>query len=597
MKFIYLIQTNKDELEYKLPESSDKIVLYWGDEFKPGPDKIHYPNSTWMSGRNKLFAEALIKGNYDYFIFLDDDISFSYTANGERLNKLRKSIIKKIKKLRLSLAKTDITDFLRITYGKKINWFSSLEKNLEKFRPKVATCTELWHPWDANRNKDEVEKVTYGDHAVIAFHQSVAFDLLPYKSDGLVKESWYHAAEDMHERIVENCCHSTVRFNKLIYFNDLSRAYPKSTENWFLPKNSPKITNLEELHTLNPEYEEKTGETVNWSETAIIITSINEPNEAIRKFETGCIKNEGTLIVIGDRKSPDNFKLNHGRYITINEQLDSEFGLAKLLPENHYSRKNLGYLYAAEMGKSNFLDTDDDNIPLMDFWTKPVGKLSARTTKKTGWINSYKFFSNKLIWPRGFPIDKLQDEEELEYEKINDVNVSLLQGLAQHDPDVDAIFRLTNNKEVYFRKEKPLYLEQNQWCPINSQNTLWRGRELLPLLYLPSTCTIRETDILRGYVAQRILWTIEKGLIFHSADVLQSRNQHDLHQDFIQEEGLFRNSNKISKSFEELQLNEGTEYIITNMIKCYEVLADLNMVTKNELNLLDTWFEDVKKLT
>lgn len=78
------------------------------------------------------------------------------------------------------------------------------------------------------------------------------------------------------------------------------------------------------------------------------------------------------------------------------------------------------------------------------------------------------------------------------------------QGLADENPDVDAIYRLTNDTPCYFDERAPVVLEAGTLCPFNSQNTATR-RELFPLLYMPVFITFRFTDILRGLAAYEAL--------------------------------------------------------------------------------------------
>ena len=78
MKHIYLIQTNKPNISYNIPPGSDRLIMQWQEKFKPCKDSFHFPNSTWASGRNELYARACRRLDYDYFIFLDDDLSFDF---------------------------------------------------------------------------------------------------------------------------------------------------------------------------------------------------------------------------------------------------------------------------------------------------------------------------------------------------------------------------------------------------------------------------------------------------------------------------------------------------------------------------------------
>ena len=108
---------------------------------------------------------------------------------------------------------------------------------------------------------------------------------------------------------------------------------------------------------------------------------------------------------------------------------------------------------------------------------------------------------------------------------VKEVNkIGIWQGLADLDPDVDAIYRLTSNKEVTFDKGDPIVLGKETWCPFNSQNTLFASPQFFPLLYLPAFVTFRFTDILRGYVAQPILQAAGYRLGFTEATVYQDRN-------------------------------------------------------------------------
>src|SRR5438270_335676 len=71
------------------------------------------------------------------------------------------------------------------------------------------------------------------------------------------------------------------------------------------------------------------------------------------------------------------------------------------------------------------------------------------------------------------------------------------QGLADENPDVDAIYRLAFPLPLTFRTDRRIALGGSAWCPFNSQNTTWT-REAFPLLYLPSYCSFRMTDIWRS---------------------------------------------------------------------------------------------------
>lgn len=76
------------------------------------------------------------------------------------------------------------------------------------------------------------------------------------------------------------------------------------------------------------------------------------------------------------------------------------------------------------------------------------------------------------------------------------------QGLANLDPDVDAIYRLTQPLNVQFKTNLPaVVLPEGTMCPWNSQNTLF-ARDALWGLLIPITTTFRVCDIWRRYTQE-----------------------------------------------------------------------------------------------
>ncbi|MEJ7663681.1 MAG: hypothetical protein WKG07_31160 [Hymenobacter sp.] len=194
----------------------------------------------------------------------------------------------------------------------------------------------------------------------------------------------------------------------------------------------------------------------------------------------------------------------------------------------------VGYLHAIQKGAQVIIDTDDDNIPY-DGWQFPAteGTFATAPADK-GFVNIYKNFTSHHIWPRGYPLDLiLNADHNLKEEELTqqEAKIGIWQGLADSDPDVDAIYRLVDNTEIFFDKRAPIVLPEGTLCPFNSQNTMIR-RELFPLLYLPAYVTFRFTDILRGLVAQPIMWAHGYRLGFTEATVIQVRNPHDYVKDF-----------------------------------------------------------------
>src|SRR5690349_18823579 len=131
---------------------------------------------------------------------------------------------------------------------------------------------------------------------------------------------------------------------------------------------------------------------------SLIITSIASPNEVLKTYAKQCQEYGVEFIVIGDVSSPKNFHLENCRFISIEEQRVLPYKLAKTLPEKHYARKNLGYLLAKD--SDIIIETDDDNFPKNNFWSKSFENGDVRLVDKKGWVNAYKYFTKENIWPR-----------------------------------------------------------------------------------------------------------------------------------------------------------------------------------------------------
>jgi hypothetical protein len=328
--------------------------------------------------------------------------------------------------------------------------------------------------------------------------------------------------------------------------------------------------------------------------TALVITSISAPNPVLRSFAQGCLTHGIDFILIGDRPSPADFSLAGCDHWSLQRQRAMPYALARLLPERHYARKNLGYLQAIASGAEVILESDDDNFPHPAFWEDRKLQHPAQAAPGPGWVNIYRYFSGTSVWPRGFPLEQLHTHcPEPEPAALH--HCPIQQGLADENPDVDAIYRLTGELPIVFEKRAPIALAAGAWCPFNSQNTTWFA-EAFPLLYLPSYCSFRMTDIWRSYVAVRICQENGWNVLFHNATVWQERNAHDLMKDFSDEVIGYRHNLRIGAELEALTLKPGAAAIPENMRACYRAFVGMGLVQEQELALLEAWFADLAAL-
>src|SRR5260370_39044527 len=102
-----------------------------------------------------------------------------------------------------------------------------------------------------------------------------------------------------------------------------------------------------------------------------------------------------------------------------------------------------GYLIAIRNGATIIVETDDDNLPYEEFWKAPERAQVIPSVTNGGWINVYRYFSEGNIWPRGLPLNQIKKElPQFASLPIENVDCPIQQGLADDDPDVDAIYRL-----------------------------------------------------------------------------------------------------------------------------------------------------------
>src|ERR1700722_14805475 len=188
--------------------------------------------------------------------------------------------------------------------------------------------------------------------------------------------------------------------------------------------------------------------------TAIVITSIFDPTEAVQKFSE---MRDFDLVVVGDIKTPGDWYCNNAVFLGVNDSRADQFSISALLPFNHYCRKMLGYLYAIKNGADVIVDTDDDNIP-NEGWNFPPFEGQFDLIENEGFVNIYKLFTNEHIWPRGLPLNMINNRDEIAVKGKKGAKIGVWQGLADEDPDVDAIYRLTNNQPCYFNRRNPVVL-------------------------------------------------------------------------------------------------------------------------------------------
>jgi len=286
------------------------------------------------------------------------------------------------------------------------------------------------------------------------------------------------------------------------------------------------------------------------------------------------------------------------------------------IPWNHFGRKNIGYLYAILNGAKIIWDFDDDNrldrksvrqfatlLEIHAAWSPDLEFARMKNKNGVSVVSRDSATPNECIaynpypamgapryeqsdthevlagaWPRGYPFaliknDKCSTERYISQkhsvpaaaaidgnllnsaavdQELNTIDVAVIQSLADEDPDVDGVFRLTRKTPFNFSESTSVHTQSNtalipmgMFVPTNAQASL--QLDALWGLLLPISVHGRVSDIWRGYFTQRLLWDIDKQIAFSPNVVIQDRNPHDFLGDMSAEDDLYQRSEELVK--------------------------------------------------
>jgi hypothetical protein len=325
----------------------------------------------------------------------------------------------------------------------------------------------------------------------------------------------------------------------------------------------------------------------------IIITTINASTQTIDNH----ISNPNyDVIIVGDKKTPDCYYNMNCIYLDIKKQHELFPEISKLIPYNHYARKNIGYLYAIQNNYNIIYETDDDNIPLEHFDDNlnfDNDNIQLIEQPDCEWINIFKYFTNNAwIWPRGYPLSLIQKENKPNFIiKPTNIKPSIINGLVKNDPDVDAIFRLTNNSNnnITWEDNKKIVISNKNICVFNTQNTFWVDKDIFCLLLIPSSVSFRYCDILKGIIANVFLRTKNKNIAYISPNVIQLRNEHNLITDFRSEYSMYiTNENILNYIYDDIDNTKNDKEL---MLQIYKNLLNNNVITDLDMLICNEWLK------
>lgn len=364
----------------------------------------------------------------------------------------------------------------------------------------------------------------------------------------------------------------------------------------------------------------------NWA----VVTTIFEPTHLLhqlRNLSSWC------LVVVGDRKTNHsawrdfvNVASDKVVYLSDEKQKQLPYKISAILPWDHFGRKNVGYVYAVHHGAKFIWDTDDDNV-LKDpeRLTSLVTKLAANEQYLTVipslhhlW-NPYPHFrsilpqtaaAQDISWPRGFPLPFVKDSAAasiegngiMKFSRVRPHQIGVYQSLADNDPDVDALYRLTRHTPLSFLptdKGEIKVLPLHRVAPFNAQATLWVQPAFWGLL-LPVTVHGRVTDIWRSYIVQKLMTFCDLRLAFVAPLAIQYRNVHSLVADLQSEVPLYTQADELVRWLHEwkphLQLDESaskTQVFLATVEQLFIDLYEIGILEEDDVSLVQAWLDDL----
>ena len=314
----------------------------------------------------------------------------------------------------------------------------------------------------------------------------------------------------------------------------------------------------------------------------VVITSIFPPTKLIQ----GLVQiKDWCTVVIADKKSLS--EANYLKlldtpprcfvYLSVEKQLKLDYSITEHTPINSFGRKNIGFIFAVHHGAKVIYDTDDDNEiadeDMLQFWASlPFRDNSKSPTPYWQKTNANPYLAHggvPGIWPRGLPLDQVKNKTSSDFSILTTPppppsQICIIQSLADREPDVDAIYRLTNpNYPAYFTpstRYSASIAEQGQMPPFNAQATLF-FEDAFDTMLLPVTVHGRVSDIWRGYMSQALIKPHCK-LAFVAPWVTQVRNSHNYLADFDAEIPLYRQASAFVEHLKQASYNGISEAVV-----------------------------------
>ncbi len=347
-----------------------------------------------------------------------------------------------------------------------------------------------------------------------------------------------------------------------------------------------------------------------------VVTTINDPTDAI--FRVTNHMPMWCLAVVGDLNGPNDYPIelsDRVMYLDVDAQReieeDNEF--AQALPWRHFGRKNIGYFYAIREGAKIVFDFDDDNVVYIS--DESTGQIQTRLDEFLApkAMETMEYIANSSLainpmyamgcrsdrcWPRGFPLTDIKEPAPNRAHAVKDFRrrkeplewsrVGVIQSLADVDPDVDAVYRMTQELPMDFPRQLPLLIPHGALSPFNAQASLHFEKALWGML-IPVSVHPRVADIWRGYTVTRLMWDVDLFLGFSEPLVIQERNGHNYLADLNAEDDLYHKGNQLLSYLAEWKST--SEWLPGRIEDLWIGLYERDFIKKSDVTLVQKWIQ------
>ncbi len=372
-----------------------------------------------------------------------------------------------------------------------------------------------------------------------------------------------------------------------------------------------------------------------WCERWAVVSTVYKPSEAAKREVT---LRDWCLVIVGDQKSKslgeDEMKQEKEEfgedemkqeiemereggttvYLTSEAQLSMQNAFVDSIPWNCFGRKNVGYLYAIMHGATTIWDFDDDDDILKLWIPDEVYTVVLRNNHELVEVqvpmghqwptyNPYPALGAPVLpsWPRGLPMSDVKEPLcsssllEVVNFTVRRESVAVLQFVADYQPDVDAIYRLTMPIPFSFTKStvtKPLMTPPGALSPYNAQATLHFEAALFGLL-LPVTVHRRVADIWRSYFTQRLLWDTDHqiGFKLHHPLGVQDSNCRNTLGDLEAERDVYMKSKHLVEFLGSWKGKGNT--VVERMEELWIALYEQQYIEAYDVEVVQLWLQSL----